>query len=134
MSLNDTIDSLATGRYTVTRTTAGSYVDGVWSLSGSTVTTFIISAVQEPATGLQRVVGGFEMRSAEDGQHVVDVRVLYTRTELYPRNDSYEPDTVTINGRQYTVFRCEPWDLAYYESSNQVHYRVLCTRKTQGAT
>lgn len=132
MSLNESIDALATGRYTVTRTAKGSYVDGIYTTGAAS--TFIISAVQEPATGLQRVVGGFEMRTGADGQHSNDIRVIYTRIELFTRSDNYEPDLISINGRNYTVFRCEPWDLAYYEGSNEVHYRALASRVTQGAT
>lgn len=133
MALNDSIDSLATGQYTVTRKTKGTYTDGIYS-GGGTTTTFAISAVQEPATGLQRVVGGFEMRAGEDGQKSNDIRVVYTRVELFTRSDAYEPDLISINGRNYTVFRCEPWDLASYEANNEVHYRALVTRVTQGAT
>lgn len=133
MSLNDSIDALATGEYTVTRKAKGSYTDGIFNGGGAT-TTFTISAVQEPATGLQRVVGGFEMRTGDDGQHTNDIRVIYTRTELFTRSDNYEADLVRINGRNYTVFRCEPWDLSYYETSNEVHYRALASRVTQGST
>jgi hypothetical protein len=132
MSLNDSIDALATGTYTVTRRVRGSYTDGVYSGPGTT-TTFTISAVQEPATGLQRVTGGDETRSDEQGRRTNDIRVLYTRTELFAETSGYEPDLVTINGRQYSVWRCEPWDLAYYEASNEVHYRALATRVTQGS-
>jgi hypothetical protein len=132
MSLNESIDSLATGDYTVTRKAVGTFTDGIYSGGGST-TTFTIRAVQEPATGLQRVTGGFEMISGYDGQHTNDVRVLYTRTELKTRSQTTEADRVTINGRQYTVFRCEPWDLAKDASNNEVHYRALCTLDTDGS-
>lgn len=127
MALNESIDSLATGDYVVTRTLVGSYVDGIYTTGSSS--TFSINAVMEPATGLQRVVGGFEMRSGDDGQRVNDIRVLYTRTELYTRRPTHEADKVTIAGRQYTVFRCEPWDL-----DGEVHYRALATLATQGAS
>lgn len=132
MSLNETIDSLATGDYTVTRKAVGTTVDGIYLDNGAT-TTFTIRAVNEPATGLQRVVGGFEMISGYDGQHTNDIRVLYTRTELYVRSRTHNPDRVTINSRSYVVFRCEPWDLAKDASSNEVHYRALCTLDTDGA-
>jgi hypothetical protein len=132
MSLNESIDSLATGTYSVTRKSGGSWADGIWSPGGTT--TFSIVAVCEPATGLQRVTGGFEMVSGYDGQHVNDVRVLYTRTELRVRRGSQEPDTVTINGKPYTVFRCEPWDLAKDGASNEIHYRALITEDVDGAS
>jgi hypothetical protein len=132
MSLNETIDSLATGDYTVTRKTVGTTVDGIY-LDNGTTTTFTIRAVNSPATGLQRVVGGFEMISGYDGQHTNDIRVLYTRTELYARSRTHNPDRVTISGRQYTVFRCEPWDLAQDATNNEIHYRALCTLDTDGS-
>lgn len=133
MSLNDSIDALATGTYTVTRTARGTYTDGVYSGPGAT-TTLTISAVQESATGLQRVTGGDEMRADEQGRRTNDVRVIYTRTQLFAESDLYEPDIITINGKQYRVWRCEPWDLAYYEGSNEVHYQALATRVTGGST
>jgi len=132
MSLNESIDSLATGDYTVTRRATGAWVKGIYTPGASS--TFTIRAVMEPATGLQRVVGGFEMISGYDGQHTNDIRVLYTRTELKVRSPNTEPDLVTINGRQYTVFRCEPWDLAKDAANNEVHYRALCTLNTNGAS
>ena len=132
MSLNEAIDSLGTGTYTVTRRGAGTYTDGIWTVGSSS--TFTIDAVVEPATGLQRVTGGFEMISSYDGQHTNDVQVIYTRTELKARSPSTSPDLVTIRGRQYTVFRCEPWDLAKDGSNNEVHYRALCTLDADGAS
>lgn len=132
MSLNESIDSLATGSYTVTRRATGTTTDGIYTPGGSS--TFSITAVVEPATGLQRVTGGFEMISSYDGQHANDVQVIYTRTELKVRSRTTEPDLVTIRGRQYTVFRCEPWDLAKDGANNEVHYRALCTLDNDGAS
>lgn len=132
MSLNESIDSLATGTYTVTRRATGSYTDG--NYTAGSASTFTISAVVEPATGLQRVTGGFEMISMYDGQHTNDVQVVYTRTELKARSPGTEPDLITIRNRQYTIFRCEPWDLAKDGANNEVHYRALCTLDTDGAS
>jgi len=128
MPLNESIDSLATGTYTVTRKTAGTYTNGIYSGGGAT-TTLTIEAVVEPATGLQRVVGGDEMRMDDQGQRTNDIQVIYTRSQLYTRSPGYEPDLITIRGRQYTVFRVESWDL-----DGEVHYRALATRKGQGAS
>jgi hypothetical protein len=132
MSLNESIDSLATGTYTVTRTAGGSYTDGIFT-PGNT-STFTITAVIEPATGLQRVTGGFEMISGYDGQKTQDVQVVYTRTELKTRTPLTGPDKVTFRGRQYVVFRCEPWDLAKDAANNEVHYRALMTLDNDGAS
>lgn len=128
MALNESIDGLLTGTYTVTRRAVGTMVDGIYSGGGAT-TTFAMPAVVEPATGLQRVVGGYEMRSDNDGQRTNDIQVIYTRTELYTRRPTHEADLVTIGGRQYTVFRVEAWNL-----SGEIHYRALATLKTAGAS
>lgn len=131
MSLNESIDSLATGDYTVTRTVKGTYTNGVYTAGGTS--TFTMRAVMEPATGLQRVVGGFEQIALPSGRHTNDIRVVYTRTELFAQTRTHDPDRITHNGRQYTVFRCEPWDLAKDAANNEVHYRALCTLDTDGA-
>jgi hypothetical protein len=128
MPLNESIDGLSTGTYTVTRRAASAFTDGIYPGGGS-ASTFSIAAVVEPATGLQRVVGGYEMRSDNDGQRTNDIQVIYTRTELYTRRPTHEADLVTIGGRQFTVFRVESWNL-----SGEVHYRALATLKTSGAS
>lgn len=128
MPLNESIDGLLTGTYTVTRQLVGTYTDGIYS-GGGTTSSFTVEAVVEPATGLQRVVGGYEMRMDDDGQRTNDIQVIYTRTELYTRRPTHEPDLITIKGRQYTVWRVESWDL-----SGEVHYRALATLKTSGAS
>lgn len=124
--LNESIDSLATGDYLVTRTLLGAFTDGVYA-SGST-STLTINAVVESATGLQRVTGGFEMRADEQGIRANDIRVIYTRTQLHTRDSVYENDHITIDGALFTVFRCEPWDL-----TGEIHYRALASRVTHGA-
>lgn len=139
MSLLETIESLATAgglsgksEYTVTRTTVGTMTDGVYVRDG-TVSTFPITAIIQPATGMQRVVGGMDMRSDERGEHTDDVRQLYTEAFLHGRLSTHDPDVVTITGTadsdgDWTVFRAEPWEL-----SGQIFYRVVITRRTLGA-
>lgn len=126
--LNESIDSLATGDYTVTRRLAGTFTDGIYNGGGAT-STFTINAVVESATGLQRVVGGNETRADDSGQRTNDIRVIYTRTELFTRTPTHEPDLITIKGRQYTIWRVEPWDL-----TGEIHYRALATLKTSGGS
>ena len=123
--LNESIDSLATGDYVVTRKLLGAFTDGIY-VSGAT-STFTINAVVESATGLQRVVGGYEMRMDAQGQRATDIRVIYTRTQLRTRDHLYEPDRITIDDDQFTIFRCEPWDL-----NGETHFRALATRVTGG--
>lgn len=133
MSLLDAIDSLRTdddgndGEYTVTRFDEGENVDGVW-VSGAT-TTFTIIACVQPATNLQRVVGGADMRSLESNERTDNVRVLWTRTALHPRDREEDSDRILIDGRQYKVFRVEKWTY-----DGEQHYRVACTLLTGGGS
>ena len=127
MPLLDTITSLATGSYTVTRWAVGSFTDGIYAKGAPT--TFAIRAVLEVATGMQRVVPGRDMLGEPEGQTVNDVRILYSKEELRTRQPDQEPDEVTIDGSQWLVFRVEWWNLG-----GQVHYRTVVTRKTAGAS
>ena len=73
--------------------------------------------------------------SKNDGEHVDDVRVAYTRTKLSCRDDvgsGLEPDVVhgtdfDFEG-DFEVIRCEPWKLG-----NQVYFRLVMTKQTGGA-
>lgn len=127
MSILESIDSLATGTYTVTRRAAGTWVNGVYTPNPIT-TTFTIRAVVQPAFNLNRVIGGADMRHLDEGQFIWDTQVLYTQTPLVTRTTTNDPDIITIDGDDWTAFRVEKWDLA-----GQVHYRVIMSRKTDGA-
>lgn len=128
MGLLDTITSLATAsNYVVTRRASGVVTDGVYVAGSSS--TFTVEAIVQPATGMQRVVGGKDMRWNEEGQSVPDVRMLYVATELLTRATTNEPDEISIEGRDWTVARVEPWELA-----GQKFFRVLVSKKTGGAS
>ncbi len=129
MSLLDVIDSLASDtNITVTRRTGGTMVDGIWV--PGTPTTFLIPAASiQPATGMQRVVGGAEMRQDEQGQHTDDVRAVYTYTELKNRRPGIDPDQVTFDGGIWIVTRVERWQL-----NSEVVYKCMMTRETRGAS
>ena len=136
MSLMDAIDSLATDTadgeplvVTVTRRAAGAFdADGVWT--PGPITTFTLdSAVVMPATGMQRVVGGRDMHSDEQGQHVDDVRAVCTNVELKTREPGTEPDLLTFQGATWIVVRIEEWTLG-----NETVYRAMLTRETRGAS
>jgi len=127
----DIVANFLTDTLTVTRTAAGAYTTGIYA-AGNT-STFTIDACVQPAAGLQRVVGGRDLRSEIDGQHVDDVRVLYTATELRTRTPSVEPDLVSYDNDTWTVMRVELWDLPT-SGVQDLHYRVTITRKTEGAS
>ncbi len=128
MSLPGVIDSLASDRgLVITRRTGGSMVDGIWS-PGSPSTFTLPTAIIQPATGMQRVVGGRDMRQDEQGQYTVDVRVIYTSIELKARESGIDPDQLAFDGSTWIVVRVETWVL-----NNAITYRSLITRETLGA-
>lgn len=128
MSLIESILDLQTDTLTVTRRVTGSInSDGVWT-PGASSTLTIIANVQ-PATGMQRVVGGRDMRSDEQGQHTDDVRICYTETLLHTRDTTNEPDQIAYEGGTWTIVRVEKWQL-----EDEIYYRALMTRETRGAS
>ncbi len=117
----------------LSETQGGSAIDITDPGSGTiTLTnTFLIPACVQPAAGLQRVVGGRDMLSKVDGEHVDDVRVIYTATELFTRTPDYEADEITLEGSQWVVFRVEKWFLI---TEANTHYKVVITRLVSGAS
>lgn len=130
MALVDVISSLASDRAVqVVRRLSGSFnSDGIWAPGASQTLTFP-SVVIEPATGMQRVIGGADMRSDEQGQQTADVRAIYSALELKSRTPQTEPDQVLFDGAVWVVVRVEKWAL-----NAQVIYRAMVTRETRGAS
>ena len=129
-ALIDTIFDLQTDVLTVSRHAKGAFdsVTGAW-VPGTPTTLTIIACVQ-PATGMQRVVGGRDMRSDEQGQHTSDIRVIYTETLLHTRDGTNEPDQITgYEGGTWVVTRVEKWQL-----NDETYYRALMTRETRGSS
>lgn len=142
MPLSNVINSLATrdsgpGYYVVTRRLAkvpGS--DGIFVAPPGGTSTLKITAVREPATGMQRVVGGRDLVAGEQGQTVTDIQVLYCAVPLYTRDSRsptysplHDPDLIAMKGGTYEVFRTEDWEL-----HGETTYRVVCTRLNLGSS
>ncbi len=128
MPILDTIAAMATGTYTVTRRAKGDMVSGKY-VPNPTTSTFSVVAVVQPATDLQRVVGGADMRSYVENQRMDDVMMMHVVTKLWARTTTHDPDVVTIDDDSWTVFRVEPWN--FY---GDLFYMVVLTRQTQGAS
>ena len=126
--LLDTIISLSTDfAIPVTRQVASTNVNGL-AVAGA-ITTFTIAGCVQPATGLARVVGGRDLLDEHDNQHVNDVRVVYTTTELFTRSATNEPDIVTYRGDPWIVFRVEEWN-----NQGQIWFRCAISRNVGGAS
>jgi len=129
MALMDVIDSLYSDHdLVVTRRTGGAMVNGIW-VPGTASTFLLPSASVQPATGMQRVVGGRDMLHDEQGQRTVDVRVIYTYVELKCREPGIDPDQIAFEGGAWVVVRAERWVL-----NTEVIFRSLMTRETRGAS
>lgn len=133
MSVNDTLDGLKTDTLTVQRRPAGTMVNGRYVPSTSP-TTFTIDAVVQPAFNLNRVVGGANLAALVDGQHVTEVVQFHTATEIRTRTPNNDADVIVgYRGANWTVARVERWVLED-EGDDQVHYHVVMTRQTLGAS
>jgi hypothetical protein len=127
VSLLDSITSLATGTYTVTRRAAGTYVNGRY-VKGPVTATLQVVAVEMPAFNMNRIIAGRDLKHDDQGQYATSLRVLYTIDELYTRRAGFDPDEVQIDGSTWTVTRVEKWD-----HTGRVHYRVIVSEKLDGA-
>src|SRR5262245_39232790 len=118
MSLRDSILSLSTGTYTVTRTLAGTFDERGRYTAGGTSTFAIVASIQ-PATGRQ-------LRDLPEGQRGDEVIAIYTITELrgrMPGAPGNEPDLVAYRGEPWTVTQVKRW-----ESFGEVHFECLAVR------
>ena len=104
-----------TGDYTVTRTVAGSYASGRYTPGAPT--TFEIEASVRPASGR-------DLQQAEGVEHTTDLRRVYTTTELRTRTPTTEPDTIAIDGENWTVI-----NVAHFGVFDGGHYRALVSRQ-----
>lgn len=101
MALRSVIDSLATGTYQVSRTAAGVYDANGRYTAGAVTSLDIIASVQP--------VGGRKLMDLPEGQRGDEIRVVYTRTELFSRAPGRDPDRVSIDGAAWTCVRVERW-------------------------
>lgn len=101
MSLNGVIVSLGTGTYTVTRTAAGTRVDGRY-VPGAT-STFPIDAGIEPATGR-------ELEDLPTGRRGNETIKIFTDTQLVAEDVSEDPDVIAYRGELWTVVKASFWE------------------------
>jgi hypothetical protein len=120
MSVNDTIASLATGTYTVTRTGGGARTNGRYTPGAET--TFPIVAGIEPVTGR-------ELRDTPEGQRGDEVIMIFTTTRLRTRQEgepdriAYDPPGSPVVGDLWTVTKVD-----VLEGFGEVHYEVQACR------
>lgn len=115
MSLRDSITSLASGTYTITRTASGTY-DATGAYTQGGLSSFDIVASIQPATGRQ-------LRDLPEGQRGDEVVAVFTITELRTRTPTTEPDTVAYRGEPWTLITVKRWD-----SFGATHYECMACR------
>ena len=102
-----------TGTYTVTRQATGAYVAGVWVPgSGST---FTLDAGVQP-------INGADLRLLPEGQHVEELRKLYTATQLFTARDNKAPDTIAIDSESWRVIQVRKYSI------RGTYYRAIVAR------
>lgn len=116
MALVDVIASFATpGPYTVTRTTASTYLNG--RLVAGTTSQFTITASVQP-------VSGRDLKALPEARHGEEVRVVYTTTALNTLIPTHAADVVTLDSEPWEVFRVERW-----QAFGNTHYRAFVARR-----
>jgi Flp pilus assembly protein TadG len=123
MSLLDTITRFSTatldgssGGYTVTRTPAGTQVQGRYTPGTQQV--FTIDAVVEPLSGR-------DIKVLAAGEYAEDTKVLWTSTPLFTIGPSELPDQIVIAGDVYSVANVQgPWNM-----SGVTFYKVTVARQ-----
>jgi hypothetical protein len=118
--LIDNIDDFATdqpGGTTVTRTVQNTYDSNGRLVAGST-STFPIETVTVPTDGRDMVI-------AKDCAITTEVRAILTVTQLYTRTPGFDPDQLTIDSEQWTVFNVRTWPTG----DGDTFYRALVARR-----
>lgn len=110
MSLLGVITCFQTGTYTITRTAADTYTDGLRT-AGAT-STFTIDASIQPVTGRK-------LLALPEARRTQDIRVLWTATALAVA------DKITIAGELYEVFEV----VTHGVLSTTPFYCVYCARQ-----
>lgn len=100
MALRGAIGSLATGTYTITRTTPGTYDTHGKLIPGTTTTIPGVVAIVQPVSGRQ-------LRDVPEGQRSNEMMMICTETELMPRTDERAGDRITLKGEVWTVVRAK---------------------------
>ncbi len=101
MDLSSVIGSFLTGQYVVTRQApAKGYTAG--RLDAPDTSTFTIDACVQPA-------GGRDLQRLPEGMRVMEIKAIFTATELKTAGSGQDPDLVTIDGEDYEVQKVERW-------------------------
>lgn len=117
--LLNTIASLKTGTYTVTRTADAAPVMGR-KVAGSS-STFPIVAVVQPYQGGRKMLPLPEGVRSEETVHV------HTATALRTRDDGGEADSISIDGEDYRVWAVE----GPFKLRGSTHYEAYASRRTR---
>ncbi len=115
--LLQSVNSLKTGTYTVTRTATGTLSQGRYTTGAGS--TFSIDAVVQPYSG------GRKMIPLPEGVRAEDTKLIHTATALRTRDSTGEADVITILGELYTVWAVQ----GPYTLGPSTHYEAYVTRK-----
>lgn len=116
MAINNVIQRLKTGTYTVTRTAASTLSQGR-KVAGST-STFPTDAIVQP-------LDPRTMLPLPEGVRAEDVRLIHTADLIRTQDQNGEADAFTIGGEQFYAWKVSgPWTLR-----GETHYEVHAARR-----
>lgn len=104
---------------TITRETAGAYVNGIWVPGGTS--TFTIQASVQPVTGEDQLV-------LPAGKRLSDYVKAYTSTDLQVLDESsgLQPDKLTWRGNEYECISVDVRQMSVID-----HFKYIFSKVTQ---
>lgn len=122
MALSGVIDAFKTGTYLVSRHAAATYdVNGNLVIASPTLLN--IDMCIQP-------VSGRDLQALPEGHHATDLRRAYSKTELFTRTPSNDPDFVAIGAEIWEVITVSAWE-GFGLGSGADHYDCLIARYNQ---
>ena len=116
MSLLDALARFAIPSLVVTRSTYAAPINGKYAAPTPTTLT-LTDAVVTPFSG--------QLNALPEGVNTSDTKVIYTATQLLDAKDGRLPDSLSIDGEDYLVFRVDgPWVIP-----SSTHYRAYAARR-----
>lgn len=103
MSLEDVVESMATGTYTVTRRDLGTYAMG--RAAAATPSTFSTKLVVQP-------VDGNTLMRLPEGMRAEEIRAVWSPVELRTQSAAGQPDSISIDGDDWEVQSLNGWSAA----------------------
>lgn len=101
MGLTGVIDTFKTGTFAVTRTVAATYDTNGRVVAGSTSVVNVDASI--------RPLSGRDLRVLPEGHHASNLRILYSKVDIFTRTPANDPDVVLVDGENWEVLTVETY-------------------------